>query len=202
MQSVQRVAFLQGRIKDDEWIAEYASTSFTDSALEWYVGLEEETRSSWKKLRAALVQRYPVEPPKPVPPPTPAQPTAAPPAITDTGRIEVIRPEFGDFFGYLSQDSTGRCVVDPRPENALKLKAVLHTKAKHQHQNIYSLRMLNVSLLALLVEREGRLCLAYPIFLFFFFFWGGGVHTGFWHQICLPGPAAGQVSRGRSRYYS
>ncbi|KAG8949846.1 hypothetical protein FRC04_008149, partial [Tulasnella sp. 424] len=146
IQSVQRVAFLQGRIKDDEWIAEYASTSFTDSALEWYVGLEEETQLSWKKLRVALVQRYPVEPPKPVPPPISAQATAALPAITDTGRIEVIRPEFGDFLGYLSQDSTGRFVVDPRPGKALKLKAVIHTKAKHQHQKIYSLKMLNVGL--------------------------------------------------------
>ncbi|KAG8930088.1 hypothetical protein FRC01_003268, partial [Tulasnella sp. 417] len=59
IQSVQRIAFQQNRIKDDEWIAEYASTCFAESALVWYLGLDKETRSSWDMLSVALVQRYP-----------------------------------------------------------------------------------------------------------------------------------------------
>lgn len=60
---------MQNRIKDDEWMAQYASTCFADSSLEWYLALEDETQTSWKKLRLALVQRYPVQPSKQPPAP-------------------------------------------------------------------------------------------------------------------------------------
>ncbi|KAG8964270.1 hypothetical protein FRC00_002958 [Tulasnella sp. 408] len=146
IQAVQRIAFMQNRVKDDEWIAEYASACFSDSALMWYLTLDEDTQTNWKKLRLALAQRYPVQPAAPPPAARPttasARPKATSPAITEIGRIEVVRPEFGDFFGYLSQDSTGNFVVAPGPENALKLKAVLHTNSKNQQEKIYSLRIL------------------------------------------------------------
>ncbi|KAG9040950.1 hypothetical protein FS837_012914 [Tulasnella sp. UAMH 9824] len=64
VQSVQRIAFMQNRTEDDKWIAQYASTCFADSALEWYLTLEDKTQTSWKKLRLALVQRYPAQPSK------------------------------------------------------------------------------------------------------------------------------------------
>ncbi|KIO30585.1 hypothetical protein M407DRAFT_20310 [Tulasnella calospora MUT 4182] len=153
IQSVQRVAFQQNRIKDDEWIAELASSCFTDQALVWYLGLGKETQSSWAKLRIALAQQYLVQAPAQAPKPSPAktallpkaaqQPKPASPAITDTGRIEVLLPEFGDRFGFLSQDSTGEFVVDPNPENALKLQKVLYTDSIHQQLKIYSLRFVN-----------------------------------------------------------
>ncbi|KAG8902755.1 hypothetical protein FRC01_009479, partial [Tulasnella sp. 417] len=135
VQSVQKIAFMQNRIKDDEWIAEYASACFMDSAMEWYLGLDKDTRSSWEALRLALVQRYP----SPKPPPK-----ADPPARVKVGVIEVLRPEFGDSFGYISQDSEGVILVDANPENALKLRMELHTDSQHQHQKIYSMRMLDV----------------------------------------------------------
>ncbi|KAG9040951.1 hypothetical protein FS837_012915 [Tulasnella sp. UAMH 9824] len=145
IQSVQRVAFMQNRIEDDKWMAQYASTCFTDSALMWYLSLEEKTQTTWKKLRLALVQRYPVvQSPRPAPIAVPAKPEVPSPEITKIGQIEVIRAEFGDVFGYLSQDSTGKFVVDPSQEKALKLAAVLHTNAKNQHENIYSLKLLDV----------------------------------------------------------
>ncbi|KAG8910408.1 hypothetical protein FRC01_006349, partial [Tulasnella sp. 417] len=134
VQSVQRIAFMQNRIKDNEWITEYVSTCFTDSAMVWYLGLDKDTRSSWEALRQALVQRYP--PPKPS-----VQPKADPPARVKVGWIEVLRPEFGDSLGYLSQDPEGEILVDASPENALKLKMALHTDSR---QKIYSMRMLDV----------------------------------------------------------
>ncbi|KAG8910407.1 hypothetical protein FRC01_006348 [Tulasnella sp. 417] len=146
VQSVQRIAFAQNRMKDDEWIAEYASTCFAEAALAWFLSLEDEVQTSWKKLRFALVQRYPVPTPQPAPSIVPATPKASSPGIPDIGHIEVLRPEFGDFFGYLSRDSTGRFVVDPSQEKALKLKAVLHTNSKNQNEKIYSLRVLEVSI--------------------------------------------------------
>ncbi|KAG8930086.1 hypothetical protein FRC01_003266 [Tulasnella sp. 417] len=145
IQSMQRVAFLQNRIEDDKWIAQYASTCFTDSALVWYLGLEKDTRSSWEKLRLALVHRYPVQATKPTPAFATA-PTAQPdPVIPDTGRIEVVQAEFGDVFGYLSQDedSGEDFVIDRNPEKALTLQMVLHPDSQQQSQKIYSLRMTN-----------------------------------------------------------
>ncbi|KIO30586.1 hypothetical protein M407DRAFT_20311 [Tulasnella calospora MUT 4182] len=154
IQSIQRVAFQQNRIKDDEWIAELASTCFTDKALVWYLGLGKETQSSWTRLRIALVRHYlvqiPAQAPRPSPARTPPQPKPAPPqpkaissATTDIGWIEVVRPEFGDLLGLLSQDSTGKFVVDPSPEKALKLQKVLHTDSIHQQLKIYSLKFVD-----------------------------------------------------------
>ncbi|KIO30588.1 hypothetical protein M407DRAFT_5523 [Tulasnella calospora MUT 4182] len=133
IQSVQRVAFQQNRIKNDEWVAELASTCFTDKALVWYLGLDKGTQSSWAKLRIALVKHYLVQPTSQAPKPSlakaaiqpkapPPQPKAVSTPINDFGRIEVIRPEFGERLGFLSQDSTGKFVVDPSPDLALKLQ--------------------------------------------------------------------------------
>lgn len=58
IQSVQRVAFKQRRATDDWWLAEYASTCFSDDALLWYSNLDEETYNSWRKLRMALLKQY------------------------------------------------------------------------------------------------------------------------------------------------
>ncbi|KAG9027962.1 hypothetical protein FS837_004020, partial [Tulasnella sp. UAMH 9824] len=152
IQSIQRVAFQQNRIKDDEWIAELASTCFTDKALVWYLGLGKETQSNWTRLRVALVRHYLVQIPaqKPNPGRALTQPKAAPPqskpvtsAATEVGWIEVVRPEFGDLLGFISQDSTGKFVVDASSEKALKLQKVLHTDSIHQQLKIYSLKLVD-----------------------------------------------------------
>lgn len=160
IQSIQRIAFQQDRIKDDEWIAEYTSTCFTDSALMWYLELAKETRSSWEKLRFALVQRYPIQdetqPPRwPGSTTLPSQPYVTSSATyvattnaSDVGIIEVLRPEYGNSLGYLCRSSNGKQVVvqvEPSPENALKFQKVLHTDSKSQHQKIYSFKLVNVS---------------------------------------------------------
>lgn len=151
IQSIQRVAFQQNRIKDDEWIAELASTCFTDKALVWYLGLGKETQSSWARLRIALVRHYLVQIPAQAPKArTPSQPKAAPiqpkpvtSTTIDVGWIEVVRPEFGDLLGFISQDSTGKFVVDASPDKALKLQKVLHTDSIHQQLKIYSLKFVD-----------------------------------------------------------
>ncbi|KAG9020546.1 hypothetical protein FS837_008103, partial [Tulasnella sp. UAMH 9824] len=132
-----RIAFAQNRIEDDRWMAQYASTCFTDSAMEWYLGLPKDTRLSWEELRLALVQRYPVPPPPTPTPAAPAQPKTAYPASVEVGRVEVLRAKFGDFLGYLSQDSeTGEIVVDANPEKALKLEMVVHTYSRNHQDKI------------------------------------------------------------------
>ncbi|KAG8929916.1 hypothetical protein FRC01_003541 [Tulasnella sp. 417] len=62
VQSVARVAFERGRIDDDRWVAQYASTYLNGDALLWYCKLDEETQGSWKKLRSSLLEQFPPRP--------------------------------------------------------------------------------------------------------------------------------------------
>ncbi|KAG9042080.1 hypothetical protein FS837_011364 [Tulasnella sp. UAMH 9824] len=153
--SVHRVAFLFSRVEDDKWIAHYASTCFLDSALVWYIGLGEETRFSWEKLRTALVNCYPVQSAAPRIGPKlaiqPATSKATSPATsgtaaipTDEGVIEVRRPVYGDLFGYLSRDVSGKFVMDRRPEKALKLKKIVHPETKYNTRKFYNLKLVDV----------------------------------------------------------
>lgn len=47
---------------DNARIADAVSDRFEGDALRWYVGLEEETRQDWTKLKAALLRQYPPTP--------------------------------------------------------------------------------------------------------------------------------------------
>ncbi|KAG8964273.1 hypothetical protein FRC00_002961 [Tulasnella sp. 408] len=148
IQSVQRIAFQHSRMKDDEWVAELASTCLTDKALLWYLELEKATQLSWAKLRTALLQQYLIQLPADELEPVATKTSLPPPIVTssvmkDIGRVEVIRPEFGDCLGFLSQDRSGKFVVDPRPERALTLQKVLHTDSDQQQSKIYSLKFVN-----------------------------------------------------------
>lgn len=58
VRSVQRLAFQQGRVDDDRWIAHYVSACFDGEALLWYSELEEEIQGSWRNVRLALLRRY------------------------------------------------------------------------------------------------------------------------------------------------
>lgn len=61
-QAIQRFAFQNHIDRDDEWVARYVATCFTGNALLWYSDLDEDTQNSWRRLRAALLRRYPPEP--------------------------------------------------------------------------------------------------------------------------------------------
>ncbi|KAG8901621.1 hypothetical protein FRC00_005929 [Tulasnella sp. 408] len=148
IQSVQRVAFQHGRMKDDESVAELASTCLTDKALVWYLELEKGTQSSWAKLRTALLQHYLIQLPVDELESVATKTSLPPPIVTssvikDIGRVEVIRPEFGDCLGFLSQERSGKFVVDTRPERALTLQKVLHTDSDQQQSKVYSLKFVN-----------------------------------------------------------
>lgn len=129
------MAFQQGKQRDDEWVADFAATCFGGEALEWYVDLDEESQTSWRKLRARLIQRWHIKSGKtasdtvdldPANIPTPA-PAASPPyALYRTtsakallGLIQVQMEDIDRILGYLAIDPEGRCIV--RTEAAMGL---------------------------------------------------------------------------------
>lgn len=58
VRSVQRIGFQQGKARDDEWMADYASTCFQGDALYWYCGLPGDIQGSWKELRSSFLKQY------------------------------------------------------------------------------------------------------------------------------------------------
>ncbi|KAG8948353.1 hypothetical protein FRC04_009849 [Tulasnella sp. 424] len=56
--AVVKHAYSQGKLRDDEWIADFAASCFVDDALGWWSWLDEETQGSWKLLRQAMLTRY------------------------------------------------------------------------------------------------------------------------------------------------
>ncbi|KAG8888375.1 hypothetical protein FRB98_007770 [Tulasnella sp. 332] len=107
LQSVKRVAFAQGRQRDQEWQVDYVETCLSDKALLWYITLEQKTRSDFHSLRVAMIEHFAI--PTDIPPaPAPAAaliPSAATPAASafpapisspqtikkQRGRITVVR---------------------------------------------------------------------------------------------------------------
>ncbi|KAG8998249.1 hypothetical protein FRB94_006989, partial [Tulasnella sp. JGI-2019a] len=58
LQNVKRVAFTQGRQRDDEWVVDYIEASLTGEAFRWFHRLDEETKGSWKALCGAFLLRF------------------------------------------------------------------------------------------------------------------------------------------------
>ncbi|KAG8923327.1 hypothetical protein FRC01_012888 [Tulasnella sp. 417] len=56
---VRRVAMTRGKEEDDRWIAHYAVSGFAGVALRWLEALDEEFQHDWRKLRKAMLQRWP-----------------------------------------------------------------------------------------------------------------------------------------------
>ncbi|KAG8991019.1 hypothetical protein FRB90_001494 [Tulasnella sp. 427] len=99
--AVRQKALSERKQRDDNWIADFASTCFVGDALRWYEDLDESIQNDWRKLRTALLAQWPAPadrgqaaPPDPqvqsVIIPTPA---AAPPVNTDelVEQMEVAR---------------------------------------------------------------------------------------------------------------
>ncbi|KAG8906177.1 hypothetical protein FRC00_012770, partial [Tulasnella sp. 408] len=57
--SVRKAAFNVGKVNDDGWQAGYASACLSGEALRFYEDLPENTQTSWKLVRAALLSKYP-----------------------------------------------------------------------------------------------------------------------------------------------
>ncbi|KIO17310.1 hypothetical protein M407DRAFT_33030 [Tulasnella calospora MUT 4182] len=56
--AVARQALAIGRQRDDQWVADFAASCFTQNALRWWNSLDEETQGSWRLLRNAMLSRY------------------------------------------------------------------------------------------------------------------------------------------------
>lgn len=56
--AVMKLAFAQGKQRDDAWIADFVATCLTKDALRWWIKLDEETQGSWKLLRKAMDLEY------------------------------------------------------------------------------------------------------------------------------------------------
>lgn len=56
--AITKHAYNQGKLRDDEWIADLVATCLTHDALRWWSGLDKGTRQSWDKLRQEMFSRY------------------------------------------------------------------------------------------------------------------------------------------------
>lgn len=148
--SVQRIAFRQGRDRDDAWLADYASTCFDDEALYWYLEQDEESKSSWRKLRSSLLSRYPATSANlTIHTATPSLFTGAPSGsrlITaptgSTGRIEVVG-HYTEPLGYLSFDHQLGATITADQTQALRV--TLPTAQSHPILQIYMVAKINFS---------------------------------------------------------
>ncbi|KAG8848025.1 hypothetical protein FRB96_001317 [Tulasnella sp. 330] len=116
LQNVKRIAFAEGRQRDQEWLADYVETCLAEKALEWYIALDQKIRYDFDALRVAMVERFRVVTPANLPP---APAAAAPPFTAPTlstpssskpkpsqkrlGRITIVRQD-GILPGYCSSE--------------------------------------------------------------------------------------------------
>ncbi|KAG8920681.1 hypothetical protein FRC00_009674, partial [Tulasnella sp. 408] len=56
--AVMRLAFAQGKQRDDAWIADFVASRLTKDALRGWIKLDDETQTSWKLLRRAMDLKY------------------------------------------------------------------------------------------------------------------------------------------------
>lgn len=59
IRAIRKVAYAAGKIRDDAWTADFASTCFSGRALRYYESLELEMQCDWRLLRHALLMKYP-----------------------------------------------------------------------------------------------------------------------------------------------
>ncbi|KAG9023632.1 GTP-binding protein [Tulasnella sp. JGI-2019a] len=73
LQRVKRIAIVEGRQRDKEWMVDYAESCLIGPALRWYHELEDSNLRSWKALRGAFLLRF--DPPVDVPAAAKASPS-------------------------------------------------------------------------------------------------------------------------------
>lgn len=56
--AVNKHARAQGRLRDDQWIADLAAVCIAGDAMLWWSALNEETQGSWRLLQRAMLLRY------------------------------------------------------------------------------------------------------------------------------------------------
>lgn len=58
IRGIRKGALESGHLNNDEWTAGYASIRFEGEALKWFESLDDETQTSWKLLRLAILSHY------------------------------------------------------------------------------------------------------------------------------------------------
>lgn len=59
IRAIHKVAYAAGKIRDDAWMADLASTCFSGRALRYYLGLEPGVQCNWRLLCHTLLTKYP-----------------------------------------------------------------------------------------------------------------------------------------------
>ncbi|KAG8941868.1 hypothetical protein FRC04_004045 [Tulasnella sp. 424] len=57
--AIRQKALSLQKQRDNDWIADFASTCFVGDALRWYEDLDEDVQRDWRKLRLALLTQWP-----------------------------------------------------------------------------------------------------------------------------------------------
>lgn len=60
IRAVRKAAFEAGKIRDDAWMADFASTCLDGPALRFYEELSPDAQGDWRLLRQALLMKYPL----------------------------------------------------------------------------------------------------------------------------------------------
>ncbi|KAG8947270.1 hypothetical protein FRC04_010846 [Tulasnella sp. 424] len=55
---IRRTAFEEGKHKDYEWMAGFASSLYSGRALRWHSKLEDEVRENWKRLEQEMIEEF------------------------------------------------------------------------------------------------------------------------------------------------
>ncbi|KAG8993230.1 hypothetical protein FRB93_002067 [Tulasnella sp. JGI-2019a] len=143
VQAIRKQAFIAGKQRDEEWMADLAACSMTADALRWHVSLPEDITSKWKNLQSALLSRYATSAEKTSGAAVP--PAAAPPGYGTSSRlpidprgcklrmgvVRVATPELASATYVCEElDSNGRLTLTENLNDALP---VCFAPSKHPH---------------------------------------------------------------------
>ncbi|KAG8907427.1 hypothetical protein FRC01_007688 [Tulasnella sp. 417] len=116
-----------GKQQDNEWIAAFVSSCFVGGALRWYASLDLDVQDDWKRLRQAILARYPREDSESASVSTiPTSAPAAPPAammLRQRGRIRVVCPtESATYYISRIPNAFGFVVLTDNPSEFLQVE--------------------------------------------------------------------------------
>jgi len=150
--AVQERAFSEGKQRDGQWVADFASARFTGDALRWFATLDDDAQDNWKQLRKALLLRYPKvdsgDAPRSAISSTIPTPAAAPPTATEstngppskptlTGRLK-FRSEDGKLEGWIKyNDRFDYCMITDSSSDALRVQYIRDLRRFQAMDNKY-----------------------------------------------------------------
>ncbi|KAG8896589.1 hypothetical protein FRB99_008822 [Tulasnella sp. 403] len=141
--AVRHYAFELGKQRDNQWIADFASTAFSGDALRWFMTLDVTVQGDWRLLAKALLEKYSSLPESPrvhrrmtlpsamIPTPAAAAPTlprttALTPQRPIQGTIHVLVENEPERNGLLSRflNPYGWHVPTQSPQDAIRVSAI------------------------------------------------------------------------------